>query len=64
VRLVEPVNIYSMADRALKHGFLFVTLSFAAFLLFELIKALRIHPAQSPGGAGPGPVLPATPERL
>jgi inner membrane protein len=46
VRLVEPVNIYSMADRALKYGFLFVALSFAAFFLFELIKRLRIHPAQ------------------
>jgi inner membrane protein len=46
VRLVEPVNVYSMADRALKYGFLFVTLSFAAFFIFELIKRLRIHPAQ------------------
>jgi inner membrane protein len=46
VRLVQPVNIYSMADRALKYGFLFVALSFAAFFLFELTKALRIHPAQ------------------
>jgi len=46
VRLVEPVNIYSMADRALKYGFLFVALSFAAFFLFEILKSLRIHPAQ------------------
>ncbi len=46
VRFVEPVNVYSMADRALKYGFLFVALSFAAFFLFELLKSLRIHPAQ------------------
>ncbi len=46
VRLVEPVNIYSMSDRALKYGFLFVALSFAGFFLFELLKSLRIHPAQ------------------
>ena len=46
VRLVEPVNIYSMSDRALKYGFLFVALSFSAFFLFELLKSLRIHPAQ------------------
>lgn len=46
VRLVEPVNVYSMADRALKYGFLFVALSFAAFFLFEVLKSLRIHPAQ------------------
>ena len=46
VRFVEPVNVYSMADRALKYGFLFVALSFVAFFLFELLKSLRIHPAQ------------------
>ncbi len=46
VRLVEPVNVYSMADRALKYSVLFVLLSFGAFFLFELLKGLRIHPAQ------------------
>lgn len=46
VRFIEPVNVYSMADRALKYGILFIALSFAAFFLFELIKSLRIHPAQ------------------
>lgn len=46
VRLVEPVNIYTQADRALKYGFLFVALSFAAFFLFEIMKRLPIHPAQ------------------
>ncbi|NEX20991.1 cell envelope integrity protein CreD [Thiorhodococcus mannitoliphagus] len=46
VRFIEPVNVYSMADRALKYGILFIALSFAAFFLFELTKSLRIHPAQ------------------
>jgi len=46
VRLVEPVNIYSMAHRALKYDFLFVLVGFGAFFLFELLKGLRIHPAQ------------------
>lgn len=46
VRFIEPVNVYSMADRALKYGLLFIALSFAAFFLFEQLKALRIHPAQ------------------
>ena len=46
VRFIEPINVYSLADRALKYGFLFVALSFAAFFLFELLKSLRIHPAQ------------------
>ncbi len=46
VRLVEPVNIYVQSDRALKYGFLFVGLSFAAFFLFEILRRLPIHPAQ------------------
>jgi inner membrane protein len=46
VRFIEPVDIYSMADRALKYAFLFVALSFAAFFLFEVLESLRIHPAQ------------------
>lgn len=46
LRLIEPISIYSMSDRALKYGFLFVWLSFAAFFLFETAKRLPIHPAQ------------------
>ncbi|AGA90817.1 Inner membrane protein involved in colicin E2 resistance [Thioflavicoccus mobilis 8321] len=46
VRFIEPVNVYSLVDRALKYGILFIGLSFAAFFLFELLKSLRIHPAQ------------------
>lgn len=46
VRLMEPVNVYTKSDRALKYGFLFVGITFAAFFLFELLKRLRIHPAQ------------------
>jgi len=46
VRLIEPVNVYTQSDRALKYGFLFVGISFAAFFLFELMTRLRIHPAQ------------------
>lgn len=46
VSFIEPVNIYSQADRAIKYGLLFVTLTFAAFFLFELLKRLPIHPVQ------------------
>ncbi|MGN6150978.1 MAG: cell envelope integrity protein CreD [Lysobacteraceae bacterium] len=46
VSLVEPVNIYSQADRATKYGILFVVLTFVGFFMFELIKQLRIHPVQ------------------
>ena len=44
--LVDPVNIYVQADRATKYGFLFVLLTFVGFFMFELIKALPIHPIQ------------------
>ena len=44
--LVEPVNIYTQADRASKYGILFVLLTFVGFLMFELVKRLAIHPIQ------------------
>lgn len=46
VAFIEPINIYSQSDRAIKYGLLFVALSFAAFFLFELLKQLPIHPIQ------------------
>lgn len=46
VRFMEPVDIYSMSDRAVKYGFLFIALTFACLALFELLKHLAIHPAQ------------------
>jgi inner membrane protein len=46
VGFVEPVNIYSLSDRATKYGLLFIGLTFAGFFIFEVMKQLRIHPAQ------------------
>ena len=46
VRLVEPVAIYTLSDRALKYGHLFIVLTFAAFFIFEALKRLAIHPIQ------------------
>ena len=46
VSFIEPVNIYLLAERAVKYGMLFVALTFAAFFLFETLKNLRIHPLQ------------------
>ena len=46
VALVDPVNVYSQADRASKYGLLFVVLTFVGFFMFELIKQLPIHPVQ------------------
>ncbi|MFZ6873340.1 cell envelope integrity protein CreD [Undibacterium sp. Di27W] len=46
VSFIEPVNIYSQADRAVKYGLMFIALTFAAFFLFEVLKQLPIHPVQ------------------
>ena len=46
VSLVDPVNVYSQADRASKYGILFIVLTFVGFAMFELIKRLPIHPLQ------------------
>jgi inner membrane protein len=44
VVLADPVDAYSQADRATKYGLLFVLLTFVGFFMFELIRALPIHP--------------------
>jgi inner membrane protein len=46
VRLVQPVDVYLQTERSVKYGFLFIWLTFAAFLLFETLKKLSIHPVQ------------------
>ena len=46
VGFIEPVNVYSLAERATKYGLLFVVLTFAAFFVFEVLKRLPIHPVQ------------------
>ncbi|MES2950759.1 MAG: cell envelope integrity protein CreD [Pseudomonadota bacterium] len=46
VRLIDPVDVYRQALRAVKYGVLFVVLTFAAFFMFENLKSLQIHPIQ------------------
>jgi len=46
ISLIEPINNYSQADRAVKYGLMFIGLTFAAFFLFEVLKQLPIHPVQ------------------
>ena len=46
VRLFLPVDFYQKCERAVKYGFLFVSLTFLAFFLFELFNRLSIHPLQ------------------
>ena len=46
VSLISPVNRYVKSDRAIKYALLFIALTFAGFLLFELLKNLSVHPVQ------------------
>jgi inner membrane protein len=51
--LADPVNPYSMSYRATEYGFLFVLLTFAAFVMVEVIWGVRLHPVQyALAGAG------------
>ena len=46
VSFVEPAGLYLKLERASTYGFLFIGLTFAAFMLFELFRRLPIHPVQ------------------
>ena len=46
VGFVEPVNLYSLSDRATKYGVLFIALTFLAVGMFEVMARLRVHPMQ------------------
>ena len=46
VAFVDPVNPYTLSDRATKYGVLFIALTFVAVGLFELMQRLRVHPVQ------------------
>ena len=46
VNLIDPVDLYTQADRAMKYGFLFVVLTFVALLGTEMWRGQRGHPVQ------------------
>ncbi|MFA9439511.1 cell envelope integrity protein CreD [Uliginosibacterium sp. sgz301328] len=46
VQLVEPVDIYSLADRATKYAFMFIMLTLGIFMIYELMKQMRVHAIQ------------------
>lgn len=46
VSFVDPVDQYLKSDRAIKYALLFITLTFAGFFLFEVLKRLAVHPVQ------------------
>lgn len=46
VSFIDPVNPYSLSNRAVKYGLLFILLTFVAVGMFEVLQRLRIHPVQ------------------
>ena len=46
VSLIQPVNLYAQTYRAAEYGVVLIGLTFALFLLFEVIKRWRIHAVQ------------------
>lgn len=46
VSFIDPVNPYSLSDRAIKYGLLFIALTFVAVAMAEVMRRLRVHPIQ------------------
>lgn len=46
VNLYEPVFLYSLVERSIKYGSLFIILTFLTFLIFELTQKSRLHYVQ------------------
>ena len=44
--LVQPVDIYQQAERAVKYAVLFIVLTFLVFFLWEIFSAALLHPMQ------------------
>lgn len=46
VALIDPVDNYLQAERAIKYGFLFIILTFSAVFLTETLRKQAVHPIQ------------------
>jgi inner membrane protein len=46
VILLQPVDIYQQAERAVKYAILFIVLTFLVFFLWEVFQATLLHPMQ------------------
>jgi inner membrane protein len=42
ISLIQPVDLYSRVDRAVKYGFLFIGFTFLALLMFDIIGGVRV----------------------
>ena len=46
VKLIDPVDVYQISERAVKYALLFIGIVFTAFFIAEVVKGLSIHPLQ------------------
>jgi inner membrane protein len=46
IAFIDPVNPYSLSDRAIKYGLLFIALTFVAVGMTEVMRRVRVHPIQ------------------
>ncbi len=46
VNLYVPVDFYSLVERSLKYGFMFIATVFGAVFVMELLSKRRVHPVQ------------------
>jgi inner membrane protein len=46
VSLIQPVDIYHQAERAVKYAVLFIVLTFLVFFLWEILHTVLLHPMQ------------------
>jgi inner membrane protein len=42
INLIQPVDLYSQVNRAVKYGFLFIGFTFLALLMFDIIGGVRV----------------------
>ena len=46
VSFIDPVNGYTLSDRATKYGVLFIALTFLGVAGIEVLRQVRVHPIQ------------------
>jgi inner membrane protein len=46
IDLIQPVDLYSQVNRAIKYGFLFIGFTFLALLMFDVIAGVRVTPVE------------------
>jgi len=46
VDLLESVGVYTMTERSVKYGIIFLLIPFVVFFVFETLGGLKIHPVQ------------------